>query len=243
MGQYFSGGVLPNAPVVWQVSSSSATVLAAELVAVLVRRHPAVLDGRLRPRTSFGGGSRFFRVSPAASEDRRVASRNRSRRPSTYKGVTDATGTHYLQLDFNGEKPDLPLTVSANASVTDVNRQSFASNLELLVHPSTLYVGIRSTRQYVREGEPIDVEAIVTDIDGAAVAGRTVHITVDAGGVQIRQRSVGRDRRRSETLRRDVVDEAGVVFRRRPASAASTRSPPWSPTMPAARTAASSRAG
>ena len=65
--------------------------------------------------------------------------------------------------------------VSANASVTDVNRQSFASNLELLVHPSTLYVGIRSTRQYVREGEPIDVEAIVTDIDGKAVAGRTVH--------------------------------------------------------------------
>ena len=30
--------------------------------------------------------------------------------------VTDATGTHYLQLDFNGETPDLPLTVSANAS-------------------------------------------------------------------------------------------------------------------------------
>src|SRR5207247_2428323 len=88
----------------------------------------------------------------------------------TYKGVTDATGTHYLQLDFNGETPDLPLTVSANASVTDVNRQSFASNLELLVHPSTLYVGIRSTRQFVREGEPIDVEAIVTNIDGAAVA-------------------------------------------------------------------------
>ena len=36
--------------------------------------------------------------------------------------------------------------VSANASVTDVNRQSFASNLELLVHPSTLYVGIRKAR-------------------------------------------------------------------------------------------------
>ena len=67
--------------------------------------------------------------------------------------------------------------VSANASVTDVNRQSFASNLELLVHPSTLYVGIRSTRQFVREGEPIDVEAIVTDIDGKPVPGRSFTIT------------------------------------------------------------------
>src|SRR6185436_12089270 len=62
-------------------------------------------------------------------------------------------------------------------SVTDVNRQSFASNLELLVHPASLYVGIRSTRQFVREGEPIDVEAIVTDIDGKAVAGRPFKIT------------------------------------------------------------------
>src|SRR5438093_1558432 len=26
----------------------------------------------------------------------------------TYTGVTDASGTHYLQLDFNGETPDLP---------------------------------------------------------------------------------------------------------------------------------------
>ena len=152
----------------------------------------------------------------ATSADRRVASRNRSRRPSTYKGVTDATGTHYLQLNFDGEKPDLPVMVSANASVTDVNRQSFASNLELLVHPSTLYVGIRSTRQFVREGEPIDVEAIVTDIDGKRRRRPHVHDHRDAGRVHVRERHVGRHRRRSQALRRDVVDEAGVVFRSRP---------------------------
>ena len=101
--------------------------------------------------------------------------------------------------------------VSANASVTDVNRQSFASNLELLVHPSTLYVGIRSTRQFVREGEPIDVEAIVTDIDGKPVAGRSFTITA-AGRVEVRERDVGRHRRGSQALRGDVVEQAGVVL-------------------------------
>ena len=81
--------------------------------------------------------------------------------------------------------------VSANASVTDVNRQSFASNLELLVHPSSLYVGIQSTRQFVREGEPIDVEAIVTDIDGKVVAGRTFTITAIAGRVHASKTAPG----------------------------------------------------
>ena len=90
---------------------------------------------------------------------------------------TDGTGTHYVQLNFEGQKPDLPVMVSANAAVTDVNRQSFASNLELLVHPSSLYVGIRSTQQYVQQGDPIDVESIVTDIDGKVVSGRPFTIT------------------------------------------------------------------
>jgi len=49
--------------------------------------------------------------------------------------------------------------------------------LELLVHPASLYVGIRSTRQYVRAGEPLDIDAIVTDIDGHAVPGRKFTIT------------------------------------------------------------------
>ena len=176
LGQYFSGGVLPNAPVVWQVSSSSTTYSPPNWsqFAFGVSR-PYWMDDRgfaqLGGRLAIPYGVADYSAGPCCSPQP-------EQKAVTYKGVTDATGTHYLQLDFNGEIPDLPLTVSANASITDVNRQSFASNLELLVHPSTLYVGIRSTRQYVREGEPIDVEAIVTDIDGAAVAGRTVRITV-----------------------------------------------------------------
>ena len=152
--------------------------------------------------------------------------RNRTRSSRRTPVVTDPTGNHYVQLNFDGEKPDLPVMVSANASVTDVNRQSFASNLELLVHPSSLYVGIRSTQQFVREGDPIDVESIVTDIDGKVVSGRTVHDHCDAGREPVRERRVGRDRRRPQALHRDVVDQAGVVLDQGRSRAVSTRSRP-----------------
>lgn len=183
--QYFSGGVLPNSPVTWQVTYSQATytppnwsdfsfgVVQPYWIDDMTTRH-AMFDGvggradTLVAGSPTPGGLRCFECPPTQQQQKAV----------TYTGVTDANGTHYLQLDFAGETPDLPITVSANAAVTDVNRQAFASNIDVLVHPSTLYVGIRSDRQYVREGEPIDVEAIVTDVDGKVMPGRTVDVTV-----------------------------------------------------------------
>src|SRR5262249_33197076 len=120
------------------------------------------------------GGSNFGPQGPGVSgwcypqPEQKAAPATRRTAPS---------GNHYLQLKLDGEEPERATMVAANAAVTDVNRQSFASNLELLVHPASLYVGIRSTRQYVREGEPFDVDVIVTDIDGHAVPGRKFTIT------------------------------------------------------------------
>jgi hypothetical protein len=54
-----------------------------------------------------------------------------------YHGTTDADGSHYLQLDFedaDGALPDLPVVVTAEATVTDVNRQAWADRTNLLVH-------------------------------------------------------------------------------------------------------------
>ena len=201
LARYFSGGVLAGAPTVWQVTTSVDHVHAAELVAVHLRRVEAVLAGRHRPADEFGpiGFSAATRrmlgvLLPAAGAEGGDVHRRR----------TDATGNHYLQLNFDGEKPDLPVMVSANASVTDVNRQSFASNLEVLVHPSSLYVGIRSTRQFVREGEPIDIEAIVTDIDGKAVAGRKFTITATRVESSFENGDVGRHRRGSRSTARST---------------------------------------
>lgn len=94
----------------------------------------------------------------------------------TFKGVTDASGKHLLKMDFVSANPPRPYAISAAASVQDVNRQTWSSATSLLVHPSSLYVGIKTPRTFVQKGEKITVESIVSDIDGNLVAGRDAEI-------------------------------------------------------------------
>lgn len=93
-----------------------------------------------------------------------------------FKGVTDASGKHLLKVDFDSVKPPRPYTISASASVQDVNRQTWAGQTSLLVHPSDLYVGIKTPRTFVQKGENIVVESIVSDLDGKLVAGRDIEM-------------------------------------------------------------------
>ncbi|HJS52550.1 MAG TPA: alpha-2-macroglobulin family protein, partial [Pyrinomonadaceae bacterium] len=94
----------------------------------------------------------------------------------TFKGVTDASGKHLLKIDFDSVKPPRPYAISASGSVQDVNRQTWAGQTSLLVHPASLYVGIRTPRTFVQKNEKIEVESIVTDIDGKLIAGRDAEI-------------------------------------------------------------------
>jgi uncharacterized protein YfaS (alpha-2-macroglobulin family) len=94
----------------------------------------------------------------------------------TFKGVTDASGKHLLKMDFVSANPPRPYAMTAAASVQDVNRQTWSSSTSLLVHPSSLYVGIKTPRTFVQKGEKISVESIVSDIDGNLVAGREAEI-------------------------------------------------------------------
>ncbi len=92
------------------------------------------------------------------------------------KGRTDGEGRHTLRIDFDGVNPPRPSHVMAQARVQDVNRQTLAATATMLVHPSEVYVGLRPARTFVRQGEAFDVDAIVTDLDGRALAGRDVHV-------------------------------------------------------------------
>jgi hypothetical protein len=183
LAQYFSGGALADAPTVWQVTTSSTTYTPPNWSDFTFGVSTPYWLNDFGP--DFGpqgiGGPAAIQgdegIQGPVGVESGCCSPQPEQKAATYTGQTDATGNQYLQLNFAGDKPDLPVMVSANASVTDVNRQSFASNLELLVHPSSLYVGLRSTQQFVQEGDPIDVEAIVTDIDGTVVTGRSFTIT------------------------------------------------------------------
>ena len=81
-----------------------------------------------------------------------------------------------LRMDFVSVDPPRPIDVTAEASVTDVNRQAWTATTTLLVHPADLYVGIRSPRTFVQKGEPLIVQSIVTDLDGKAIAGREIRM-------------------------------------------------------------------
>jgi uncharacterized protein YfaS (alpha-2-macroglobulin family) len=99
---------------------------------------------------------------------------------STYEiftGRTDATGNHYLNLDFGVSTQLRPFNIHAEATVIDVNRQAWSASTNLLVHPASLYVGLRSERYFVDLGSPLEIDLIVTDLDGIPVNDRPIEAT------------------------------------------------------------------
>lgn len=91
--------------------------------------------------------------------------------------TTDAAGEHGLGLSVAVDGKPRPLSLSAAATVIDVNRQAISGSTDLLVHPSSIYVGLRSERSFVQSGEDLTIDVITSTIDGDQVSGQDV--TVD----------------------------------------------------------------
>ena len=174
---YFSGGPLPNADVEWTVTTRQATYSPPNWDDFTFGIWIPWWYGDFYLGAGSGGDAYF--------EDEYIGGFGPQFDPATvetFSGKTDAGGNHYLQMDFDGDGEGLPTTVTSQATVFDVNRQAWSDGTDLLVHPGELYVGLRSDRTFVKAGEPLVIEAIATDIDGNAVAGRT--ITMKAGRLE-----------------------------------------------------------
>lgn len=148
--RYFAGGFLAGADLTWTVRTEDASYRPPG--------HDEYAFGRWRP---------WWSPFPT---------RNHGTPPKTFSGRTDAAGTHHLQVDLQGVKPPRATMLIADAWVTDVNRQTWRDSATVLVHPGELYVGLRSTKNFVREGETLVVDHVVTDIDGARQPGRSVEV-------------------------------------------------------------------
>lgn len=98
---------------------------------------------------------------------------------ANFKGTTNADGEHQLRVDFPAVKPARATTIRANASVTDVNRQQWASSTTLLVHPADHYVGLKAMRSFYEKGKPIAVDFVVAGLDGKRISGREVVIKAE----------------------------------------------------------------
>ena len=157
--KYFAGGPLPNAEVNWSIGSTPTNYSPPNW--------PDFTFGIWQPRWWYFDG-------PIDGETQY----------QNFSGTTDATGNHYLDMDFEPNaplgQPDKglrPYNISAEATVTDVNRQAWAGSTSLLVHPADLYVGMRSERYFVERGQPLEIALIVTDLDGNPVASREINVT------------------------------------------------------------------
>ncbi len=157
--KYYAGGGLANADANWNVSAS-----------------PTNYTPPNRGDYTFGVWAPWWRVYDYGEYGGGRGYPSGALSYQAFKGVTDASGKHLLKVDFESVNPARPYTISAAASVMDVNRQTWSSSTSLLVHPSALYVGIKTPRTFVQKGEKIAVESIVSDIDGNLVAGRDAEI-------------------------------------------------------------------
>ncbi len=151
---YYAGGALPGADVNWSVTATAATYQPPGWEGFQFGEWTPWWRGFM-PMGRFGG-------APSQS----------------FSGRTDATGTHRLGVDFISVNPPRPHTVSAEATVTDVNRQRWTASASALVHPAAWYVGLKAKRPFVKPGEKLEVDAVLVDLDGAVVPGRDLEIVL-----------------------------------------------------------------
>ena len=157
--KYYAGGGLPNAEVTWNVSASPGSYTPPNWDDFIFGRWTPWWGGYVLSEIAMGHWS---------STD--------GGQSQTFTGRTDANGEHALRLDFEAVTPPQPMTVRAEATVLDVNRQAWAATTTLLVHPAELYVGLRSERTFVERGQPLPIDIIVVDLDGHAIAGQPVAV-------------------------------------------------------------------
>lgn len=155
--KYYAGGGLANADTNWTVTAT-----------------PTNYTPPNRDDYTFGTWTPWWRIYDGGYYGGRPGYGGGA--SQSFKGVTDASGKHLLKVDFESVKPPRPYAITAASSVQDVNRQTWSSSTSLLVHPASLYVGIRTPRTFVQKNEKMTVESIVSDLDGTLVAGKNVEI-------------------------------------------------------------------
>jgi uncharacterized protein YfaS (alpha-2-macroglobulin family) len=152
--KYYTGDPLTNAEVNWSVSSS-----------------PTNYSPPNWPDFSFGTWTPWWWY-----EELYTGGGGNQPTYESFSGLTDASGEHYLRMDFAGSIVPQPRSITAEGTVFDVNRQAWTGRTTLMVHPASLYVGLKSDRYFVEQGEPLDIDLIVTDLDGNPVADRPVKV-------------------------------------------------------------------
>ena len=181
---YYSGGGLPSAPVEWHVTRGAAHFTP-----------PNRSDYHFGPELSH-----YWSWHGSPKDDTKT---------ETWTAQTNASGAHRLRVDFDAVEPSYPMSLAFTAHVEDVNRQQWAGHTTMLVHPSDNYVGLKLAKNFIREGEKIDLDVVVTDIDGKSVPGR--HVSVKAARLEWEQKGTEYEEKEVDvqTCELDVAADTG----------------------------------
>jgi uncharacterized protein YfaS (alpha-2-macroglobulin family) len=169
---YYSGGGLPDAPVEWRVTRSTAGFTP-----------PNRGEYHFGPEPSFFWSWRSGKKEEAKTE--------------TWTSKTNPQGFHRIRLDFDAVEPSYPMSLDVVGHVEDVNRQQWAGRTSMLVHPSDVYAGIKLAKNFIRAGENIEADVVVVDVDGKSLPGR--HVTVKAARIDWEQKGTEWEERELET--------------------------------------------
>ncbi|MBL9018547.1 MAG: hypothetical protein JNL83_30455, partial [Myxococcales bacterium] len=154
VAKYYAGGGLPGADIKW--------------------------DATLRTTRFAPAGWDLYKFEPIRKRsDRRYYWRSDDPEPITVttKGSLSGSSNASIVYGLAALPKNRTSILDVDATVTDVDRMNIrASSRPILVHPSTLYVGVRL------QPDTLDaLQLIVTDLDGKPVAG--VPISVEIEGV------------------------------------------------------------
>uniref|UniRef100_A0A7S1KRW4 Alpha-2-macroglobulin domain-containing protein n=1 Tax=Percolomonas cosmopolitus TaxID=63605 RepID=A0A7S1KRW4_9EUKA len=109
----------------------------------------------------------------------------------TFVGKSDSSGEHALciQFDESQRTERVPVTIRAECMVQDVNRQALSSSTSFIVHPSSLYVGVRLKKSFVPQGGNMYLNAVVCDIEGKEQKNSQIKFTIEKA-VQVRRGTI-----------------------------------------------------
>jgi uncharacterized protein YfaS (alpha-2-macroglobulin family) len=134
--------------------------------------------------------------------------------------VLDANGTTTLDVSVPANLP-FPMTYRVDMETTDVSHLSVADSQSFLALPSDVAIGLASDT-VGRAGAPMQFRAIVTDADGKAVAGRSVHLEMQKMTYTSATQEVEGGENAQQSIKYDTVASADVTSGDQPVTAALT---------------------
>jgi alpha-2-macroglobulin len=98
----------------------------------------------------------------------------------------------------------IPYVYSLEGDVEDVSRQHIANRASLTVHPAPWYVGVRRPSYFLEQKDGLKTQVVAVGLDGTAVAGVPVDVTVTQVQWTSVRRAEGNGFYTWDTQRRDV---------------------------------------